>query len=125
MNTIKEILEAYGTSVEEMDVNEHYLIEVDGYEPLAIEKVREDIISVEQYYTQRMDRMSDPEIRFKIGDAGEWTAVEYTDHGMNVYQRDERGLRSANEFAIKWDRNLRDQGFIDAAYADARNGGEQ
>ena len=108
MEAVRAILEAEGTSVEEMDVNENY--SYDGgpaIEDLTIEKVYDDVLSVEQHYTQRMDRMSDPEIRFDVSDPDNWVPIEYTQHPA-IYKRDEEGLEM-DDFLERWDKNLQNQ----------------
>lgn len=107
MKAVKSILEAEGTSVEEMDVNENYSYESDVYENFVIEKVREDVISVEQYYTQRMDRMRDPEVRFDVSDPDDWTPIEFR-QDPGVYDRDEDGI-DLEGFLSTWDSNLQNQ----------------
>jgi len=107
MKAIKDILKAEGTTVQEMDVNENYSYESDVYENLVIEKVRENVISVEQYYTQRMDRMRDPEVRFDVSDPENWKPIEYR-QDPKTYDRDEDGINLSG-FLSTWDKNLRNQ----------------
>ncbi|WP_313694176.1 DUF6908 domain-containing protein [Halorarum halobium] len=108
MEAVREILEAEGTSVEEMDINESYSYDGgEAFNDLAIEKVYDNVLSVEQHYTQRMDRMSDPEVRFDVSDPEDWTPIEYTQHPA-IYQRDEDGLEM-DDFLRKWDKNLQNQ----------------
>jgi hypothetical protein len=113
MDAVKDILEQLGVdSVGEMGVNESYTVEVDGYEGLNIEKIGDGRLSVGHYYTQRGDLMSDPEVVFVV-DNGEWRAVRYTQHPL-AHEHDEAGL-NLGEFLSTWNKNLRTQGFIDAA----------
>lgn len=107
MKAIRDILKAEGTSVEEMDVNECYTYESDIYHDLTIEKVYENVISVEQHYTQRMDRMSDPEIRFDVSDPDDWTPIEFRQDPA-VYDRDEDGIDTQG-FLSTWNKNLQNQ----------------
>jgi hypothetical protein len=60
------------------------------------------------------DRMSDPEIVFRINDDGSWTPIEYTQH-PHIYQHSECGVPGVSEFVVQWDRTLRRQGFVEAA----------
>lgn len=111
MDSIKEILEAEGTSVDEMEIHDSF--SYDGGEhfyDLTIEKVYDDILSVEQYYTQRMDRMSAPEVRFDVSDPDNWIPVAYQNHDVipQVYDEDETGLEM-DEFLQTWDKNLKSQ----------------
>lgn len=113
MEAVKAILEEEGvTSSEDLDINDPFTY--DGGElhyDLAIEKVYEDTLSVEQHYTQRMDRMSAPEVRFDISDYDNWVPIEYTNHDTvpQAYERDEDGLDDLDEFLRVWDKNLKSQ----------------
>ena len=112
MNAVQEILARFGIqSIERMDINESYTVEVPGYNDLTIEKVGQHRISVAHHYVQRCDLMCDPEIVFRVED-GDWVPVEFTQH-PGVYQRDEDGL-NLDGFVERWDRNLRRQGFVEA-----------
>ena len=93
-------------------VNENYTVEVDGYESLTIEKIGDDRVSVGQYDQQCGDTMSDPEVVF-IVDSGEWRPVRFTQHPP-AHEHDESGL-DLSEFISMWNKNLQNQGFIDAA----------
>jgi len=113
MNAAKAILEQLGVdSIAEMGVNENYTVKVDGYESLTIEKIGDNRISVGQYYTSRGDLMSDPEVVFVVDDS-EWRPVRFTQHPL-AHEHDESGL-DLSEFLSTWNKNLRNQGFIDAA----------
>jgi len=108
MDAVQELLKAEGTSVEEMEVNENYSYDGgEAFNDLTIEKVYDDVLSVEQHYTQRMDRMSDPEVRFDVSDPDNWKPIEYTQHPA-IYQRDESGLEM-DDFLETWDKNLQSQ----------------
>jgi len=50
----------------------HLRLEQDSYEPLVIEKVGADQLSVAHYYTQNGDAIADPDIVFWIGPGGLW-----------------------------------------------------
>lgn len=119
MDSIKAILDIFGIeSVSEMTVNDNYTLTVDGFEDLAIERIAEDRLSVGQYYQQRGDLCSDPEVVFVVED-GNWRPVRYTQHPI-IHQHDERGI-DLDGFLSTWDRNLREQGFIEAAERRAAN----
>jgi len=115
MNSIKDILSQLGyESPLDLDVNEAITLEVEAMMDLTIERVGETRLSVNHNYIQMGDLMYDPEIVFEV-DGDQWTAVEYTQH-PHLYQHDESGLPEAQSFADRtWDRNLRAQGFVDAA----------
>lgn len=113
MDAISEILGNLGVpSVAEMNINENYTITMYGFEDLTIEKIGDGRLSVGHYYTQRGDLMSDPEVVFMIDD-DEWRAVRYTQHPL-AHEHDESGL-DLSEFLSTWGKNLRRQGFVDAA----------
>ena len=114
IDAIYEILEQKGTAPEKMAIEETYTIKRDGFEDLIIEKIADDRISVGQYYTQNRDLMSDPEIVFKITDSG-LVPIRYTHHPY-VHQTDRSGL-AITDFLQTWEKNLRRQGFVEAAQA--------
>ena len=113
MEAVKAILEEEGvTSSEDLDIHDSFHYDGgDAYDDLAIEKVYDDVLSVEQHYTQRMDRMSAPEVRFDISDYDNWVPIEYTNHDTvpQAYERDEDGLDDLDEFLRVWDKNLKEQ----------------
>lgn len=107
MNAAKDILQRLGVdSVAEMEVNENYTVEVDGYENLTIEKIRDDRVSVGHYHTCRGDLMSDPEVVFTV-DNGDWRPVRFTQHPL-AHEHDETGL-NLGDFLSTWNKNLRSQ----------------
>jgi len=113
MEAARAILASLGIeSIDEMNVNENYTVEVHGYEDLTIEKISPDRLSVAHHYVQRGDLMCDPEIVFHI-DNGVWTPVRFTQH-PHVHRHDPTGLELGG-FVTQWSENLREQGFLDAA----------
>lgn len=117
MDTIKEILQIHGIeSVTEMTIDDYIKLDVDGHMPLCIEKVGDSQISVAHYYVQNHDYMRDPEIVFEVLD-DTWIPIEYIQDPFK-YEYDENGLIAAMAFAvITWDKNIREQGFVEAARA--------
>jgi len=113
VEAVKEILREEGIeSAEDMEVNESYSYDGgDAYHDLTIEKVYDNILNVEQHYTQRMDRMSAPEIRFDISDYDNWVPVEYQNHDTipQQYEYDENGLEGLDKLIQTWDKNLKSQ----------------
>jgi glutaredoxin-related protein len=113
VEAVKEILREEGIeSAEDMEVNESYSYDGgDAYYDLTIEKVYDNILSIEQHYTQRMDRMSAPEIRFDISDYNNWMPVEYQNHDTvpQVYEHDENGVDGLDELIRTWDKNVKSQ----------------
>lgn len=116
MQTIKQILQIYGIeSVDEMTHDDYIKLEMDGQMPLCIEKVGDNRISVAHYYEQNHDLMRDPEIVFEVLDNGVWMPVEYIQDPFK-YERDDNGIVEALSFAVNtWDKNLREQGYVEAA----------
>lgn len=113
MESVKELLKAEGVeSVDDMELNENYTFDGgEAFHDLTIEKVYENVLSVEQHYTQRMDRMSAPEIRFDVSDPDNWVPVEYQNHDSypQVYEADEDGVEGLDELIQTWDKNLESQ----------------
>lgn len=120
MEAVKEILEREGvTSSEDLDIHDSFNYDGgEAYDDLAVEKVYEDTLSVEQFYMQRMDRMSAPEVRFDISDYDDWEIVEYTDHSswemtehgrMQIYRTKDEIGEAEREFVEQWDEALKRQ----------------
>jgi len=115
MEAVRNILRVHGYSdATDLEVGDSVEIELDNdaQMPLVIEKIGEHRLSVAHYYTQMGDLMSDPEIVFRT-DGTTWTPVRYTQH-PHVERYDPDGLDMAG-FVKRWDRNLREQGYVDAA----------
>jgi hypothetical protein len=120
VESVKEILEREGVhGSEDLDIHDSFHYDGgDAYDDLAIEKVYEDTLSVEQYFTQRMDRMSAPEVRFDISDYDDWEIVEYTDHSswemteygrMQIHRTKDEIGEAEREFVERWDEALKRQ----------------
>jgi hypothetical protein len=134
MPTVSEIIRLLGGR--DRAAAEPIVLEVPGYMPLVIEAAGVgprggQLVSVMHYYEQHGDVMRDPEVVFEVA-GDDWAPVSFQQDGLGVYQEAvaveadgrvrvrpdlQAGLRS---FARAWDRNLRDQGFLDAARAQAR-----
>lgn len=84
------------------------------YMPLTIEVTGEGYVSVAHYFTQNGDAMRDPEIVFNPKN---WYGVEITQDPVGMYQRVRPNCYSKGieELARVWAKNLREQGFIEAA----------
>lgn len=134
MQTVWEIIELFGG----LDAlkRQHIRLENRGYMPLVIECVGEGprdlpLISVAHTYVQNGDVMYDPEMTFEVdpGHPGEWGPITYRQDNLGFHQvavwRTEQGqvmlrpalVRELKSFARMWNKNLRDQGFLDAARA--------
>ncbi len=111
--TVRESLARHGVeSVDQMDVSESYSVDVPGFDTLTIEKVAPERLSVAHHRVQRGDLMCDLEVVFRVESNG-WVPVEYTQH-PRLHQHDEFGLQ-LDGFVEKWNRDLREQGFLEAA----------
>jgi hypothetical protein len=112
MDVIQEILSQYGVeSVEEWEINAPHEVEVEACDPLTIEKIASDRVSVGHYFTQNGDLMSDPEVVFKIDD-GEWSPVSFTSHPHPPrHEHDESGL-GMSSFLETWEKNIRNMGYL-------------
>lgn len=123
----------------------HLHIENAPYMPLDIEGIGsgprgQRAISVAHYYSQNGDAMRDPEMCFEVGidEAGQIVELypysyicdglglaqesveeDGTDRdGKPVFHTDTAMLRQQIAFALQWDRNLAEQGFLTAFHAD-------
>jgi hypothetical protein len=110
-----------------------YRLESSGFMRLVIELIGAgprggELVSVAHYGEQNGDLMRDPEIVFEVV-AGEWHPVSiqqdyvgsyreavYVGEDDKVYVRPAL-VRDIAAFARVWDRNLKHQGFVDAAEA--------
>jgi hypothetical protein len=85
-----------------------------------------ELVSVAHYGEQNGDLMRDPEIVFEVA-AGQWQPISITQDYVGSYREEvsvgEDGqvlvrpalVRDIAAFARVWDRNLKHQGFVDAA----------
>ena len=105
-------------------------LESDGFEPLSIEWIGRDRISIMHTYTLNGDLCYDPMMTFEINkEAKTLTAVEFQQSIPPVYQRIEDGVglsvdgngrqssipdlqRKLNDFAIQWFENISEQGYM-------------
>jgi hypothetical protein len=115
-------------------------LEVPGFMRLVIEYIGRgprgcDMVSVAHYGEQNGDAMRDPEIMFEVVPDAKggltWHPVAIQQDYIGSYQQcvfeDEQGrvmirpalVRDIAAFARIWDRNLKHQGFVDAAQARA------
>lgn len=130
MKTIASILEQAAP----LEPGFHIKIENEPYMALVIEDIQElgphgfPVISVAHYGEQNGDLMRDPEMLFEISKHGDETRL--TPHywrndyaGIEQYSAaigeglltvDEKLQREHAAFAQMWDRNLKDQGFLEA-----------
>lgn len=132
MKTVAAIIEKCGG----LEALKQQYIEIKnrGYMPLVIEYIGTGprglpLISVSHYYIQNGDLMRDPEMTFEIDPAGqqEWGPITYQQDSLSIFQEaiwrapDDRVMirpslvQDLKAFARTWDRNLKEQGFLDVA----------
>lgn len=132
MQTVNQIIDLFGGIAKFPALK----IEREGFMPLCIERVGVGprggtLISVAHYYEQNGDLMRDPDMVFEVIDSarakGDWWPISFQQDNLGIYQEavtcdDSRRVlvrpKLSGElacFAQQWDRNLRDQGFLDAA----------
>lgn len=148
MKHVQQIIEAHGGLAA---VQQHYLrIENPPYMRLVIEVVSQMFpkgafeVSVAHYGEQNGDAMRDPEITFCIipneDDHWQWKPLTFLNDYVGVYQvaaeydhfgqvrvRDVKLVRELSDFAEQWDRNIKQQGFLEAFHQQqrrAQNGGQ-
>lgn len=133
-NTIWAILEAAGKKAEfEKALAEnntaHVKIENKGWMPLTIEAIGNHHesnlpqISVCHYGEMNGDAMRDPEMVFEILPCGTWVASTFQNDYVGIYRelvktRKPDGTPHSgivDSFPATWGRNLKEQGFIEAA----------
>jgi hypothetical protein len=128
METVQAIIDKHG-GIEELKAN-YIKIKNEPYTPLVIEWVGSgpystELVSVAHYYMQNGDAMRDPEIVFSVSKLGFWVPMTFQQDNLGLYQeavtiRDGAFfvkfalIRDLQEFARMWDRNLKNQGFVEA-----------
>ncbi|HEY7315217.1 MAG TPA: hypothetical protein VH643_38145 [Gemmataceae bacterium] len=128
MDSVREIIALFGgmAKLQELAIR----VESPGFMPLAIEYVGVGprggaLVGVAHHYLQNGDLMCDPEVVFEVfGD--DWQPVTYQQDNIGLYQEavfldgDKVMLRpkltkDLQAFMQLWDKNLTDQGFVEAA----------
>ncbi len=129
MKNVKAIIDLFGG----LASFRHVRLEREGFMPLVVEAVGPGprglpMVSVAHYYTQQGDAMRDPE----MDAAGNFHAVSFQQDNLGIYHEavfmDDAGqvmvrprlVKDLTSFARVWDRNLKEQGFVDAARAEAQ-----
>lgn len=130
MRSIEEIVQITGGWDR---LRDHPLkIEVEDFMPLCIEVIGRGphgglLISVMHVYEQYGDLMRDPDVEMEVvPGAGEWMPVSYRQDGLGIFReavtteggvvRVHHGLvADLKRFLKVWDRNIREQGFVEAA----------
>ena len=131
MKSIEEIIEITGGWNR---LRSHPLkIEVEGFMPLHVEIIGGGprgavLLSVMHTYLQNGDVMRDPDVEVEVvpGSDEEWLPVSYRQDNLGVFRQavsTEGGVvlfhhglvADIKQFLVTWDRNLREQGFVEAA----------
>jgi hypothetical protein len=114
---------------------------VEGFMPLNIEYIGKGprggvLLSIMHHFTQHGDLMRDPDLVVEVlVTSDEWLPVSYQQDSVGLYQEavsvEETGLvvqsrlvDDLNQFMQQWDRNLGEQGFVEAARLLPRQGDE-
>jgi hypothetical protein len=130
VKNLKQIIEILGGF--ERLKQEPIQITVEGFMPLNIEYVGKGprgglLLSIMHFYTQHGDLMRDPDLVVEvIASEDRWEPVSYQQDSLSLYQEavsvEETGLvvrsklvEDLKRFMHLWDRNLGEQGFVEAA----------
>ena len=133
MKNVKAIIDLFGGLAR----YRHVRLECEGFMPLVVEAIGPGprglpAVSVAHYYTQAGDAMRDPEVVFEVDTEGQFHPVSFTQDNLGVYHEavfvDDAGqvmvrprlVKDLASFARQWDKNLKDQGFVEAARAQAQ-----
>lgn len=102
----------------------HISIDNDPYMRLVIEVIGPMTVSVAHYGEKNGDAMRDPEMTFEQQPGGRWIACsflnDYIGSNRSMVRRDESGRithYTPDNFPSIWARNIRYQGFVQAARA--------
>jgi hypothetical protein len=131
MKSIEEIVKITGGW--ERLSNHPLRIEVEGFLPLYIEVIGRGprggtLISVMHTYLQYGDVMRDPDVEVEVvPGSDDWLPVSYRQDNLGIFRQavsTEGGVvlfhhelvTDIKRFLEVWDRNLREQGFVEAAY---------
>ncbi len=136
MRTLNKIIEKHGglAALEENRIR----IENPPFMALCIQYLGtgprgHSLVSVAHYYEQNFDLMRDPDMEFEVFDGGPeekpfliWWPVSYRQDSLGVYQvaaflgdkgqlmTRPRLTAELDTFAQTWDRNIKQQGFLEA-----------
>lgn len=132
MKNVQKIIELLGG-------NEfsHVRLENGGYMPLTIERIGTfgpndfPLFSVCHYGEQNGDLMADPEMTFAVSPDGRWCPVSFRNDYTGTYQEGSNGamwfdddgkpwsrprlVRDLKSFAVQWNKNIGQQGFVAVA----------
>jgi hypothetical protein len=137
VKNVNEIIEALGGF--DRLKREPIQLKVEGFMPLNIESIGKgprggQLLSIMHFFTQHGDLMRDPDLVVEVMvPSDEWLPMSYQQDSIGLYQEavsvEETGLvvRSQlvddlKQFMQLWDRNLDEQGFVQAARLVAGSG---
>lgn len=130
MKTVERIIELFG-GMEHL--KEHPIkIKNGGFMDLHIEYIGTGprgfpLVSVAHYYEQNGDLMRDPDMVFEVSQGMGWGPISYRQDGLGIFQEsvflneedkvmiNPRLVLEMKTFARQWDKNLKEQGFLQAA----------
>ena len=118
-------------------VGAHFRLEMLGYDPLSVENVGCNMISVAHFFLQNGDVMYDPEMVFLLYNGG-WVPYSITQAPMGGYREvivlddagnpsrySQRGMNELWRFAGMWARNIAEQGWLTGASCTRKQEGEE
>jgi hypothetical protein len=133
VKNVTKIIEHYGGY--EKLANQPISIQVEGFMPLSIEQIGVGprggvLLSVMHWFEQNGDLMRDPDVVVEVfPQTGTWLALSYRQDSVGLMQEvaigsdlsekqkraGERLARDIQKFLKQWDRNIGEQGFVEAA----------
>lgn len=130
MKNIQKIIDLFG-GMESLK-RDYIRLENDPYMRLVIESIGTGprglpMVSVAHYSEQNDDAMRDPEMTFEIDPLGGWHPVSFLADFTGTYQEcvftndagqtmiRPRLVRELKSFAVVWNRNIGEQGFVQVA----------
>ena len=131
MKTVQAIIDIFGGLKTLRD--NPIKLEVESFMPLSIEFIgfgpRDlPLVSVMHYYVQEGDVCRDPDMEFEIDGQGEWHPISYRQDSLGMMQEAvfvdsntgkvmarPKLVRDLKRFSRTWSKNLKEQGFLDAA----------
>jgi hypothetical protein len=138
MKTVLEIIDTLAGGI--AGLRHHPIkVEVDGFMPLCIEWIGTGprgfpLISIAHYYEQNGDLCRDPDCEVEVHN-DVWYPCSFRNDSLGIMQEvskqddqgrvmiDKRPYEQLRGFLLVWDRNIRDQGFLEAAKLMAAKGG--
>lgn len=119
---ITRIAEKYGLDLTAIEA--HLKLTNGVYQPLVIEKISRQLVSVAHYFEQNGDLVADPDVVFFMG-YGDWVPVEisqvlgYTravwlaEDGQTIEKFKSRTQADIASFCRTWAKNIREQKWLE------------